>query len=207
MKTRKGFKRTSIVILLTSFIVASRVPFCNAEETIENELILRTTIFKKENGEKTAVKSAVHALAFGNVERLYDKDLGLLVSFFWDEKEKLVITVDTRTYTYSISFLSPIMKITSIDKKTGKVIKESYPSQKLTETEKANKKSYGNLSTLYAKELVDLTKEKEQNIVIEDVVVREFLMPGITYEIQVKVIQTQKQAFYKKPPIIWWDAY
>ncbi len=193
--------------MLASFIFLAHASRIKAEDASENELILRTTIFKKENGEKTAVKSAVHALAFGNVERLYDKDLGLLVSYFWDEKDKLIITVDTRTYTDSISFLSPIMKITSISKKNGKVVKESYPTQKLTETEKANKKSYGNLSTLYAKELVDLTKEKEQNITLKDIVVREFMQPVITYEIQVKVIQTQKQAFHKKPPVMWWDAY
>lgn len=207
MKTRKGFKQTSIVILLALFIVAARALNCKAEEATENELILRTTIFKKENGEKKAVKSAVHALSFGNVERLYEKDLGLLVSFFWDEKEKLVITVAAKTYT-DMFVLEPKISLEEIlyAKEKGKEIKPVI-EPKTKDKRKTVKTVYSGIGLGARTEYVDLTKEKEQNITFENIVTREFLMPSIVYEIQVKVIQTQKQAFYKKPPVMWWDAY
>lgn len=206
MKTRRESKRTAVMILLVLFIFSARTSISKAEETAENELLLRTTIFRKENGEKKAVKSAVHTLEFGNVERLYDKDLGLLVSYFWDKKDELVITVDAKTYTDSIVLKPFYIEGPIYLKENDKETKLPSPNLKPKKSVVTNKKNSDSTKSVAAKEYVNLTKEKEQNIIFENVLVRELLMPSSVYEIQVKVIQTQKQAFYKKPALFWWDA-
>lgn len=208
MKTRRGFQLTAMMIAMVSLFFAASLSNVRAEDAAEKELLLRTTIFKKENGEKKAVKSDVHAVAFGHVERLYDKDLGLLVSFFWEDKDELVITVDAKTYTDMI-VLEPKISLEEIiyAKEKGKEIKPAVEPGTKKSSAVSKKSLSSGIRLVAAIKHVDLTKEKEQNIIFENILTRELFMPDMIYEIHVKVIQTQKQAFYRKPSSLWWDAW